>query len=754
MRVFCRSVLVSAAVFGATLAGVAVAGAQGTDAKVVADWERTLSGLETQLHTLGTDDQRGAAAVAAAVRDLDAMVSAWLLQRGQAVEQAREGRDLASVVAGLSRVRALVAQARTIATSASGEAGVFYLGRVDVAVTALAERESPSVTSIDAEQLRALGAKTVTEALESAPGVTQYRMGPRNEGMVYIRGFDLRQVPLFIDGVPVYVPYDGYVDLDRFVTDDLSEVRVTKGMTSVLIGPNALGGAINLVTKRPTTPFSGLFNVGGGSGGESLVDGNIGVRRPRWYVQATGSWSGANNFPLSGAFVPNAGDDGGARNNSSHSDGKGNIKFALTPARGGEYAISYVGQRGQKDVPPYAGTSSAVTRRFWRWPDWDKDALYFVSNTPLSGSQYLRARAYYDRFYNLLQSFDDAAYTAQTRPSSFNSIYDDYSVGGNVEYGTSFSRQTLRAAFHIKEDIHREHNVGSPVQNFDNRTVSGGVEDVFVISPRVSVIAGVGFDRQMTRQAENNVNGSIVSFPLGDTGGVNPQAGIYLETPGSGRLRATAFMKTRLPSIKDRYSYRMGRAIPNPDLKAEQATTVEGGWDGKAGKYGSAGVTVFYTAVNDLVQAFFLQPNLFQLQNVGDVRNSGFEAEWRVRPVGDFQGSIGYSYLHRSTVSTPAVPLLNTPNNKLFGYVAYRGIRRVRLVASLNTESSRQAQDDAGLLLTLSSYATMGAKAVLSLYTGLDVEVSGLNLFDHDYAIYPGFPEPGRVGLVQLRYRF
>ena len=36
---------------------------------------------------------------------------------------------------------------------------------------------------------------------------------------------------------------------------------------------------------------------------------------------------------------------------------------------------------------------------------------------------------------------------------------------------------------------------------------------------------------------------------------------------------------------------------------------------------------------------------------------------------------------------------------------------RVRLVASLNTESSRLAQDDAGLLLTLPSYTTVGAKA-------------------------------------------
>ena len=59
--------------------------------------------------------------------------------------------------------------------------------------------------------------------------------------------------------------------------------------------------------------------------------------------------------------------------------------------------MTYVLQRGQKDVPPYAGTNSLVRPRFWQWPDWNKDSVYFVSNTPLHGSQYLKGRAYYDR---------------------------------------------------------------------------------------------------------------------------------------------------------------------------------------------------------------------------------------------------------------------------------------------------------------------------------------------------------------------
>ena len=361
--------------------------AQSGDGGPVPGWTQQLADLEARVKTVRADDQAALAQTATALHDLDVQVSTWLTDRGLTIEPPpAQSARLQDLSAELSRARALIAQARAGSGDDPQGAGVFYLGRVDVAVSAQAT--SVGVTSIDAGELRTFDAKTVGQAAEMSPGVSLHRVGPRNEGMVYIRGFDLRQIPLFIDGIPVYVPYDGYVDLDRFVTDDLSEVRITKGMTSVLIGPNALGGAINLVTKRPTKPFDGLFNVTFGSGKEAAFDTTIGVMRSGWYAQGTGSWFQADNFPLSGDFVANALEDGGARNNSSHKDGKASLKFALTPSGRGEYALTYILQRGQKDVPPYAGTNSAVRPRFWQWPDWDKDSLYFVSNTVLSGSQY------------------------------------------------------------------------------------------------------------------------------------------------------------------------------------------------------------------------------------------------------------------------------------------------------------------------------------------------------------------------------
>jgi iron complex outermembrane receptor protein len=653
------------------------------------------------------------------------------------------------------RTKTEAEQAEKKRDAGSGAAnGVFSLGRIDVDV----KGQAPSATGVrvvDQAEMQTLDAQTVTEAIATVPGVSLHRVGPRNEGMIYLRGFDLRQIPLLIDGVPVYVPYDGYVDLDRFVTDDVSEVRVTKGMTSVLVGPNALGGAINLVTKRPSEPFEGLFSVRYGNGNERSFDANVGASRPGWYFHGTGSWLQADSMPLSGDFTPTALEDGGARNNSARRDALASAKLALTPSGKGEYAVNYILQRGRKGVPPYAGTDPLVRPRFWQWPAWNKDSLYFVSNTPIGQAQYVRGRAYYDRFYNELDAFDNDGYAAMTRPSSFRSIYDDYTTGAGAEYGATLAgNQTLRAAGSIKEDIHREHNIGEPIRHFNNRTVSFGVEDTIPVSTRLTLLVGIGVDHQTTIQAENFVNDAVTPFPPGHTGGINPQAALFIAAPNGGLARFAVYHKTRLPAIKDRYSYRMGQAIPNPDLSTERATTAEAGYDAPLGRAGRLAVTGFYTAVTDLVQAFYLQPNLFQLQNVGDVRNSGFEAEWRLFPVRGVEGSIGYSYLHRNDAGDTTVPLLNTPEHKIFGYIAYSGLTRLRLVASVNHESSRAAQDDGGVLLNLAGFSTVLAKASYTIRAGLAAEVAASNVLDANYQLYPGFPEEGRVVSVNLRYRF
>jgi len=129
-------------------------------------------------------------------------------------------------------------------------AETFELGKIEVSGTQESEVASSSTTVIDSQSMQEHEQKTIVEALNGISGVAIQNNGARNEQMIMLRGFDVKHAPLYIDGIPIAVPYDGYVDFSRFTTYDLSEIEVSKGLTSVLLGPNTFAGAINMVTKK------------------------------------------------------------------------------------------------------------------------------------------------------------------------------------------------------------------------------------------------------------------------------------------------------------------------------------------------------------------------------------------------------------------------------------------------------------------------------------------------------------------------
>ena len=92
----------------------------------------------------------------------------------------------------------------------------FQLGEVTISGTSTQD----SSQSLSYQRIEQFNRPDLARALNLLPGVSLANVGPRNESVVYVRGFDLRQVPVFIDGVPVYVPDNGYVDMGRCTTFD------------------------------------------------------------------------------------------------------------------------------------------------------------------------------------------------------------------------------------------------------------------------------------------------------------------------------------------------------------------------------------------------------------------------------------------------------------------------------------------------------------------------------------------------------
>lgn len=629
----------------------------------------------------------------------------------------------------------------------------FHLGRVQLEVVEDAF-PIPTTTAVDAAQFRARNARVLPDALNLLPGVSIQRIGPRNERAIHVRGFDARQVPLFIDGIPVYVPYDGYVDFDRFLVDDIAEIQVSKGFTTVTSGPNALGGSINVVSRQPEGPADVDLGTGYASGGQVNGLVNAGTRWRRFWLQGGFAWLSSDHVPLSGDFRRVPLQPTLQRANSDQTDYRVRVQAAYTPRDGDQYSFGFVEQQGEKGNPPYAGTDPLVRPRFWRWPQWDKRSYYAITNKQFGPDRSLRIRLFRDQFNNLLRAFDDATYRTQTRPSSFNSPYDDDTWGGNLVFGSRLARRhQLRSSVFFRDDVHREGNLGEPQRTFRDQSWSWGVEDSVALSERVSVIAGLSVDHLSVRNAQNLVSGAVVPFPRNNILAVNPMVGAFVAHGDGGRWHATYARKTRLPTIKDRYSYRLGQAIPNPDLLEERADHFEVGYRRIIGLSTSWEANGFWTHVQNSTQRFFLQPNLFQLRNLGEGWNRGFEFSGRTSPFSSLQLTANYTYLSRVNRSDRNLIPLDTPRHKAYGAATLLVGSRLTLLADLAYEAGRWSQNDAGAVLRASRITTVGIGGMWQVRADTELHAGIRNALDRNYFVVEGYPEAGRTMFLNLRYR-
>lgn len=639
-------------------------------------------------------------------------------------------------------------------TDSIKKSNIFMLGEVIVTN----HQNKDTLNRITSKTMEAQNKMEVSRALNLLPGVSLTASGPRNESMVSVRGFDLRQVPVYMDGIPVYVPYDGYVDLARFTTFDLAKIDVSKGFSSIIYGPNSLGGAINLVSRKPTKKFEfdGSLGLIDTDGQKSNL--NIGSDFGKFYVQGGFSYLDRKSYQISKDFVSMKNEDGKERDNSYRTDQKVSFKIGWTPTKKSEYALGYINQKGEKGNPVYAGSdaknSLLAKPRFWQWPNWDKESIYFISNTNLNDKNSFKTRLYYDKFKNLLISYDDATYTAITKPYTFKSYYDDYTYGGNLEYETHFiPKNNLKIAVQFKEDIHRENNLGEPVRKFDDQTITIGIEDIYKVTEKFTVIPGVSYNSRENKKAEdyNSITKVITDYPdAGKSDAINAQIGLFYQLNETQKLGATVSQKTRFATIKDRYSYRMGTAIPNPDLKPETALNYELNYNVEFFSKLHFQTALFYSSLTDAILSVSnVEPGKSQMQNFGEAEYKGIEAQLTYMPTENLNISANYTYIERKNITNPDIHFTDVPNTKVIGTIEYSPIKILKLIANTEFNSSRYSTSyGAGV----PDYTLLNTFASCKVLKYLNIDAGMNNIFDRNYSLVEGYPEEGRNFFMTLRF--
>ncbi len=362
------------------------------------------------------------------------------------------------------------------------------------------------------EQMQTFERNSLDQAVNLVPGVVSNfdANGRRNESDIFVRGFGRQQVPLMVDGVRIYLPADNRLDFARFLTADIAAIQIQKGYASVLDGPGAMGGAINLVTMKPTKAFEAEGAIS--AAGRGVEGWNayaiVGSRQPRYYVQSSVAVSDRDSWSLSADYRPTANSlqRSGERVSSDTEDWRANVKFGFTPNATNEYTFNYTKQSGEKGAPLNIYNNPPVPpNSYWRWPWWDVQNTSVLTHTQLGASSYVEAKAYFNTFSNGLDAFDDSTYTTQSAAGRFHSPYDDRAYGTSVEFGTTPRRSnTVKAAFHYRTDVHTEQQISRPThptlrteepeQEQSQYTWSVALEDTVRITPTIDVVGGLSYE--------------------------------------------------------------------------------------------------------------------------------------------------------------------------------------------------------------------------------------------------------------------
>ena len=625
----------------------------------------------------------------------------------------------------------------------------------------------------------------VVDALNLLPGVSITQFGGRNEGTIFVRGFDNKRTPVYYDGIPIYAPYDGNFDLSRFLTYDLGSVSVEKGLVSVKYGANAMGGAVNIVSRSPQKELdiNGTSGVGfaDGAGVNSYFTGlNVGTRQNKYYAMVSGSFNKRENFVLSKNFEPTPYQDAGKRRNSGAFDKKLSAKFGYTPNETDEYALGFINQQANKDISP--GVDMIGNGSWALYPVYNKTSLYAKTKTNIARETFLNFTGYYDKYYNEMRRYDDETYSLMNRNSSFRSIYDDYSAGGILTFSTkALNRNAITFTINEKYDHHKEHNAeiaanpaigqtfraGEPEQSYKDNTLYAGIEDVITLTDWLDAVVGASYNQRKNILAQEygthyltGARNVLYDFPTGNDSAFDFKGGLVFKPTENQNITLSASKRSRFASQKERYSSRFGGQVPNPDLKSEYSIAYDLTYTGKVLdnklQYEVSGF------INDVTNAIYgltvgvdgSGRSIKYNTNLGKALYQGFEAGVGYAPVEYLSLGANYSFIEmKDKTQNSDLKYTDIPNYKLVGFATI-SVPEIKTKLHVNTETYGKRYLDSQGTEEAPDFTLVNAKLNVTLYKGLEFNFGVNNLLDRNYYWAAGWPQAGRNFISGLSYNF
>lgn len=559
--------------------------------------------------------------------------------------------------------------------------------------------------------------RRLDEVINYLPG-TFATEGTKNEASLKIRGLGPERVTLLYDGVPVYEPYFNSFDLKSFFTEEIQTIKVIKGANSVLYGPNTLGGVVNVITRRPTSPFLSLqAQYGGNNLFNYSLSGGGKYKRLAFFSSFNHDQADSYSYSNQGESI--------IRENSDYERTAFLGKVYFTPSAASELMASVSYLTSAYGIP---WATDYYRPRYWRFKDWQRFQVNMGGIWEISEKTLLTGRSYYVSHHNVLDSYQTQSFLQR----QWSSTYRNYSLGFFVVGQTELnSSHFLRFSLNLKKDeVNTQDDLGEPWEEHAHLTYSAGVEDTVRLAEWCSLVVGSSLDWLKEDNGEIKV-------------ALNPLAAFNFFPLRDLKFYLSLSQKSRFPSMKSLYSEVSG----NPDLNEERGRNYEIGFHWKKGWEISG--AIFYNRLTNLIRSVRTIYGFKTYDNIGRAWIKGLELEM-ARSVGPLILMANYTYLKTRNEET-RLPLELIPGSS-FNFMLSYELRNLMELNVWGRAVSRARSYLDSKILEIPAYWLANATLGINFSFG-QVFLAIENMFNRYYFTEPGFPLRGRTLKVGARFK-
>ena len=546
-------------------------------------------------------------------------------------------------------------------------------------------------------------------------GVMGYGVSTGGSGQMSVRGIGgaaqsglpTTSLMVLIDGHPQYMGLMGHPIADAYSTMVAERVEVQRGPASALYGSGAMGGVVNIITRKMAANSSAA-NV-------SLAAGSYGTIE----AEATG-WG---NFGLASSML----------------------------------ALSYNRSDGHRSNMGFDQYNAYLKLGYSLSNHWkaaaDANVTLFTANNPGAVDD-----PYYDNYQRIgrgtasVAVSNDYGMTSGTLSVFYNwgehKINDGYQEGEEpLDYRYKSSDYTLGVSLYQNFSLFKGNRTtaGADYQHFGgkawNQYITDGSRSYLADKKMDEIAAYIDFGQALTTWLTADVAARVDHHSRCGTQLI-PQVGLVANMPNNGTLKAMASRGYRNPTIREMYMF----APQNPDLEPESLWSYELSYsqmspDGRL----SCGASIFYINGDNIIMRL-ANPNGSGMlnQNSGEIENWGTEVSVGYIPAHELSFTCSYSWLHMEN------PVLASPEHKL-SFVArwqqgrWNASATVQHIAGLYTDLDEPSTERFTLLDLQCGF--MACK-LLSLY------VKGENLLAQRYEIMSGYPMPRATFMAGIKLSF